>query len=181
MQYGTVVPSNPAPSADQLNYFDSLGVHNQFFAPQIGLSAGASYSGFFCEATGKIGAGYLRVDAKGDGATTQQSGGSSMTQAGGVLVPPAGLAAAANRFSILPELNLTAGYQLTSRCRLTLGYDVLYASQVVRVGSLVGPVDDRQVPQLSTFNSSVQGSASPQMHGSSFWAQGLTAGLEFRY
>jgi hypothetical protein len=181
-QDGTVVLSNPAPVADDVSYFDRFGVHNQFFVPQIGLTTGASYSGFFCEATGKVGMGLVHIDAKAEGVTTQQSGAGSMTQSGGVLVPPAGLVASANRFAVLPELSLTGGYQLSSWCRVMVGYNLLYASQVVRASSLVGAVDTRLVPQLPTFDATVQGSGgSPHLQGSSFWAQGLTAGLEFRY
>jgi hypothetical protein len=178
----TMAPSDPAPVADSLSYFDNFGVHNQFFAPQIGLTAGATYSGFFFEATGKLGAGLVNVDAKAEGATTQQSGATSTTQAGGVLVPPSGLAASADRFAVVPELSLMGGYQLASWCRVTVGYDVLYASDVVRASSLVGPVDVRQVPQLPTYDATVQGpGGAAHLQGSSFWAQGLTAGLEFRY
>jgi hypothetical protein len=179
---GTVVPSNPAPTADNISYTDFLGVHNHYFVPQIGLTADLSYAGFLCEVTGKLGAGYVHVDAKGEGTTTQQTGTSTTTQAGGVLVPPAGLAASMDRFAFVPELSVTGGYQLASWCRVTVGYNLLYASQVVRASSLVGPVDARQVPQLPSFDSTMQGSAgSPHLQGSSFWAQGLTAGLEFRY
>jgi hypothetical protein len=178
---GTVQPSDPTPTADQLSYYDNFGVHNQFYAPQIGLTAGSSYSGFFWEATGKLGAGLVHVDAKAEGATTQQTGTTSVTQAGGVLVSPAGLSATADRFSFLPELSVIGGYQLASWCRISVGYNLLYATEVVRAGSLVGAVDPRQVPQLPTFDATVQGSTSPHLQGSSFWAQGLTAGLEFRY
>lgn len=175
------MPSDPAPMASELSYYDSLGVHNQFFAPQVGLSAGTTYGSFFFEAAGKVGLGLVHADAKADGATTQQTATGMATQAGGVLVPPAGFTATADRFTVLPELSLTGGYQLATWCRVSVGYDLLYASQVVRVGSLVGAVDDRQVPQLPTYNAAVQGSVAPRLQGSAFWAQGLTAGLEFRY
>jgi Putative beta barrel porin-7 (BBP7) len=181
-QFGTVVPSNPAPTADDVSYIDSLGVHNQFFVPQVGLTAGATYARFFCEATGKLGLGLVYTTAKGEGSTTQQTGGTSMTQAGGVLVPPSGLVADADRFTVVPEFSLTGGYQVASWCRVTVGYNILYATDGVRVSSLVGAVDDRQVPQLPTYSAAASAaSAAPHLQGSSFWAQGLTAGLEFRY
>jgi hypothetical protein len=176
------VPSDPAPVADGVSYSDSLAVHNQYFLPQIGLTAGAAWHGFFCEAAGKLGMGLAHVDAKGEGVTALRSDSASAAQAGGVLVPPGDLAAEADRFAVVPELSLTGGYQFAPWCRVAVGYDILYVSQVVRAGSLVGPVDGRQVQQLSTFDAAVQGSgAAPRLQGSSFWAQGLTAGLEFRY
>jgi hypothetical protein len=177
------VPSDPAPTADQVSYFDSFGVHNQLYAPQIGLSAGTTYSRFFFEATGKVGLGLVHADAKADGATTLQTGGgAAATQSGGVLVPPGGFAGSADHFTVVPELTLTCGYQVAAWCRASVGYNLLYATDVVRVSSLIGAVDDRQVPQLPTFDPAVHGTgAAPALHGSSFWAQGLTAGLEFRF
>jgi hypothetical protein len=174
------VPSNPAPAADSLDYFDRLGVHNQYYAPQIGLSAGASYYGFFAEATGKVGLGLLHASATIEGQTTQRSGGVVSTSSGGVLAPLTGSGAAENRFVVLPELTLTGGYQLASWCRLTVGYNLLFASQVVRASSLVGAVDARQVPQLPSFDPTVSASAL-HLQNSSLWVQGVSGGLEFRY
>jgi hypothetical protein len=174
------VPSNPAPTADDLSYFDQLGVHNQYYAPQIGLTAGTSYYGFFVEATGKLGLGLLQSSAKIDGQTTMRSADVTTTQSGGVLAPPGGAAANENRFAVLPELSLRGGYQIASWCRLTVGYNLLYASQVVRSSSLVGAVDTRLVPQLPSFDPTAPGAAL-QLQNSSLWVQGLTAGLELRY
>ena len=174
------MPSNPAPIGDELSYSDSLGVHNQYFAPQIGLTAGTSYYGFFVEATGKLGLGLLHGSAKLEGQTTQRSADGTTTRSGGVLVPLGGGAADENRFAILPELSLTGGYQIASWCRLSVGYNLLYASQVVRASSLVGAVDARLVPQLPSFDPTTPGPALHLQNGS-LWVQGLTGGLELRY
>ena len=71
---------------------------------------------------------------------------------------------------------------MASWCRLSVGYDFLFASQVVRAGRLIGGVHSAQVPQLSSADLTVPGTILvPRPRGDSFWVQGLTAGLEFRY
>src|SRR5947199_9400244 len=90
---GTVVPSNPAPLGDAIGYFDRFGVHNQYYVPQVGVSAEVRYRRCFLQATGKLGLGLLHVEGKTEGGTTQRLADGSVNQfGGGVLVPAAGAA-----------------------------------------------------------------------------------------
>ena len=164
-----------------VRYFDQLGVHNQYYVPQVGIATGLSYQGFFCEASGKLGLGMLQASAKLDGGTTQQLAGVSTQSSGGVLAPPGGRAARENGFAVIPEFSLKGGYQIASWCRVIVGYNFLYASQIVRASSLVGAVDVRQVPQLPSYDPTAPATGLAPLHYSSFVVQGLTAGLEFRY
>src|SRR3954447_15650782 len=129
---GTVVPSNPAPLGEAIDYFDHFGVHNQIYAPQVGVSAEVRYRRCFLQATGKLGLGLLHAEAKAQGGTTQRLADGTVNQfGGGVLVPSAGTADH-DRLTVLFELALTAGCQVTSWCRLSVGYEFLFASQIVR-------------------------------------------------
>jgi hypothetical protein len=179
---GTVVPSNPAPLGNQVDYFDQFGVHNQYYVPQIGLRSELLFKSWFCQASGKIGLGLLHMASKMDGTTVQQfADGSLMQTSSGVLAMGPGTTSQ-NRFVFLPEFTLAGGYQFTSWCCISVGYNLLFASEVVRAGSLVGPVDPRQVPQLAGYDpTSSTANLASRMHESSFWVQGFTAGLEFRY
>jgi hypothetical protein len=84
---------------------------------------------------------------------------------------------ARNVFSWIPELTVTAGYQVMEHVKMTIGYDIIYWSAVVRAanqiaepttgypyGSLTGPT---QLP--NTLNTSY------------FWAEGLRVGGEIRF
>lgn len=52
-----------------------------------------------------------------------------------------------NRFSMIPELNLTVGYQLTQRCKLRVGYTLMYWTNVVRPGDQIDrEINTTQVP-----------------------------------
>ena len=83
-----------------------------------------------------------------------------------------------NRFAVAPDLGANIGYQVTDHLRAFVGYDFLYLSEVVRAGDQVdlrvNPNQLRGVaggPALPAFN----------FHGSDYWAQGVSFGLEFKY
>jgi Putative beta barrel porin-7 (BBP7) len=86
-------------------------------------------------------------------------------------------------FTVLPEIGLTLGYQLTDHCRLSLGYNFLYWSDVARPGNQIDfTTNSSKFPR--TNQAAPTGDLTRpafNFSGSEFWAQGLTAGLEFRW
>ena len=87
-------------------------------------------------------------------------------------------------FAAAPEFRLKAGYQVTSHACVFLGYDFLYLSDVLRPGNQI----DRGINFSQTIQSQLAGNAPPigtrpafNFEGSSFWAQGINFGCEFRY
>jgi hypothetical protein len=167
---------------NRVNYFDLFGVHNRYYVPQVGVSAEVGFTRCSLRASCKVGVGLLDVDAKAEGATLiRTANGTARQFGGGVLAPPAGAGAAQESgLAIIPELALTADYQLTSWCRARVGYDFLFVSRVVRAGGLPGGLRSSQVPQLSSYDPIVPVNV-PALRDESFWAHGLAAGLEIRY
>jgi len=86
-----------------------------------------------------------------------------------------------DEFSVIPELNLTLGYQLTDHLKATFGYTAIYWSNVVRPGhhipTLLNP--DLLPPDLED----PLGDPRPQFafDTTDYWVQGLTYGLEYRW
>jgi hypothetical protein len=76
---------------------------------------------------------------------------------------------ATDRFALAPEVQLTAGYQVLPCLRAQLGYDFLYLSSVARPGNQIDNTYDGVTHPLVP------------MASSSFWAQGLTVSLLFRF
>ncbi len=79
----------------------------------------------------------------------------------------------------MPEIGLTLGYDLTPRLKATVGYTLLYWSDVARPGDQIDlNVDPAQLagPHQTT-------GAKPAfvLHTSDFWAQGLNLGLDYRF
>jgi Putative beta barrel porin-7 (BBP7) len=90
-----------------------------------------------------------------------------------------------NRFSILPQLSLKTGIKLSDYFRTSIGYDFLLMTRVVRPGKQI----DRVINQTQAGAGPGGGSAilvgdkRPLMKNatSTYWAQGLSLGLEARF
>jgi len=75
-------------------------------------------------------------------------------------------------FSVMPEMTFTVGHQLTPRWRDSLGYSVIYWTQVARAGQQI----DAHVDLGTTESTRPQG-----WQDADFWTQGLNFGLDYRY
>jgi hypothetical protein len=93
-----------------------------------------------------------------------------------------------DQFSVIPEIGLTAGYMVTDRLRLTLGYTLLYWSRVVRPGDQIDlrvnpewldlPTDPSLLPDPATIQPQ-----SPEFvfRDTDIWAHGINAGVDYRW
>jgi hypothetical protein len=78
-----------------------------------------------------------------------------------------------------PEARLVERYAVSQHLGFTLGYTILYLSNVLRTR---GQIDLTVNPNL--LPPGVAGGPArrqPQMNTSGLWSQGLNAGLEFRF
>jgi hypothetical protein len=88
---------------------------------------------------------------------------------GGIFAQPSNMGTfRRNEFSIVSEVGVRVGYQVTDYMRALVGYDFLYWMNVARPGEQI----DRAL-----------GGGRPvfAFRSSDFWTHGLTAGLELRY
>ena len=82
-----------------------------------------------------------------------------------------------NAFAVAPEAQVKLGYQLTPSVKLTVGYDFLYISNVIR------PTDqiNRDIPKGQTFqqDGTVASTSTPGklFKSTDFYAQGLNVGM----
>jgi hypothetical protein len=87
----------------------------------------------------------------------------------------------AARFAVVPEVQLKLGYNITPAMQITVGYDFLYDSDVIR------PTDqiDRNIPKGQTFlqGGNFVSTTSPArlFRSTDFFAQGFTLGLSYRF
>jgi hypothetical protein len=136
---------------------------------------------------GKLGLGNMH-EVVAIAGNTQFSGGASagtITQSGGLLALPTNSGQfSRNQFALLPEAGFNAGLRLTSHLRATVGYTFLYANRIIRSADQIDPVlNVSQRPSLTGTPGTLVGPARPlfAFHDTDFWAQGINAGLEFRY
>ena len=163
---------------------DRIETRNNFVAPQIGGNLEAKCYGFFLDADIKVAIGPNFQDIASTGtATSFTPGGGSRTTLGGLLTGPDDLETKhRTRVSVVPEVNLKLGYELTSWWRVYFGYDGLYMQHFARPGQQVSFTNTQTTLQVANSNTSIA-IRQPiiSAHDQDTWVQGINFGWELRY
>src|SRR5262249_34874117 len=123
--------------------------------------------------------------------TVIQANGTVTNFKGGLLALPSNIGSESrDRFSVVPEAGVSLGFAVMNGVRLSVGYNFLYWSSVVRPGD---QIDRRlgvlQIPGSPPLPSPPFGPTLPTnptvpqrlFKDTDFWAHGLTVGLEFTF
>lgn len=165
---------------------DYFGTHNQFYGGQLGARLNWYGQKWFLNVCGKVALGetHQTLSVNGNSQVLNPTGDfvgiAPPVSLGSVYSQPTNIGqSSVNRFTVVPEIQFKIGYALTSHCRAFVGYDFLYWGSVLRPGNqLDGSVNDTQ-----RFGQPLVGAAQPQpiLQQSSFWAQGVSFGLQFAF
>ncbi len=163
-----------APSST-IQISDQFHTRNDFNGGELGIAIERRLCRWSLESNLKLALGdtHSRIDI--NGSTTTAAG----VFSGGLLALPSNMGAHnADQFSVIPELSMTLGYNLTCHLRATLGYTFIYWSNVSRPGDQI----DLNVSP-SQFPPPTASSEKPAFvqHTSDFWAQGVNVGLDYRF
>jgi hypothetical protein len=178
----TMTPPNTG--GFNFSYFDSFGVHNQFYGGQVGLQGDFALGRWFMNLKGKLALGDMHETARLDGATTVIPGNQpAFTLPGGVLVQPSNLGHhSRDIFAVVGEITLNTGVQVTDNLRVFVGYNFLYADHLARAAHQTDGVDSSQIVVLNPLNRNVNATRPQFTFGDGrFWSNGLNLGMEFRY
>lgn len=161
---------------------DKFTTQNQFYGPQVGARLSASCGDWTFEGTGKLAAGLTRQEI-------EIAGSPLLAAAGNVngLVPGPLLALPSNigrqssdRVTLVPEISFNIRYRITDQWAVSVGYGLLYWNKVLCPGDQMDShVSITQLPG----HGPLAGPAVPApmfVHTDAF-AQGLNAGIEFKY
>lgn len=171
---------------------DTLSASNEFHGLELGIAGQARYCRWSLEGLMKLALGGTRSHVTVDGSTTiTVPGVASVTTAGALLAQPTNIGRYSQTgFSVMPEVGLTVGYNITRRLRATVGYSLLYWSQIARPGDQIdaGTVAGSRTVNVNVNPTQFSGGAlngmpSPQYRfvTTDFWAQGISAGLDWRF
>jgi hypothetical protein len=179
-----------------LNTQDQFDTDNRYFGWQVGVRGEYRFGDLIVGASVKLGLGDMDQTSTINGAALTNffntPPGCPFTGVPVQVIPGSGTFAqpsnvgrsSRHEFVFVPEVTARVAYQLARWARAFVGYDFLYVSNVARPGELI----DRNFNVSQTVQNAIAGNASapgsvPAVHltGSSFWAQGLNVGLEFRY
>jgi hypothetical protein len=186
------ISENIAPSANQgfpggsrVAVIDEFSTQNDFYGPQIGVRGEWRRERFFVNARTLVALGVTHQHVTINGTTIfTPAVGAPTVESGGLLALPSNIGSySRDVFSVIPEVGINVGYQITPHLRAFAGYTFLYWSNVVRPGDVIDTaVNPSQLPTISGPGPLV-GPARPafQFHDSGFWAQGINLGVEFRF
>lgn len=171
---------NLAPGT-RFQLFDTFSTRNEFYGPQFGLTGEMRRGATFVNWRGLIAFGTTHKDVTIAGGTTiTPPNGAPAVYQGGLLALPTNIGRySKNDFSVVPELNLNVGYQVTENARVFVGYSFIYWSNVTRAGDVIDTViNPTQLPP-----GTLSGPARPAFtwNDSEFWAHGISFGAELRY
>lgn len=174
-QHGQLPVGTLAEFSDQ---FDAV---NNFHGVELGFSGKEQFRRLSLELTGKLALGRTQSQVNVNGSTllTEPSQ-TPVLYSGGLLALPSNIGSYdRNSFSVIPEFGITLGYDINCRLKATLGYSVVYWSNVLRPGDQI----DTDVNTSQMFGETLSGLASPtyRMVPGDFWVQSLTAGLDYRF
>ena len=170
--------SGPGAPSQSIQILDQFHTRNDFYGGELGIATQWHQCCWSVETNLKLALGstYSRIDI--NGSTTTATG----TLPGGLLALPSNMNMSpytSNQFSMIPELGLTLGYDLTCHLRAMAGYTFMYWSPISRPGDQI----DLNVSP-SQFPGPGQTTASkPEFvqHTCDFWAQGINVGLDYRF
>jgi hypothetical protein len=176
----------PPPFTNQtITVFDSFMTHNQFYGGQVGFDGRWTHGCWSVDGRVKFGLGSTvqTLDING-GQRFVAPDGTVSTFKGGLLALPSNIGHfTQSKFSFVPELTLSVGYQITPHLRGFLGYNFLYWTNVIRPGDQIDQqLNVQQIPNFPTTQPpSNINRPMVLFRQPDFWAQGLLVGLEFTW
>ena len=166
---------------DTLNRLqDSFDTDNTFLGGEVGVEIKRQRNNFYWRTNARIAIGATHQELRVNGTTLRQQGGNE------AVLFPGGLLAQRtnsgkwqrNQFSVVPQSEIEVGWRTKGGWEISLGYNFMYWSQVLRVTDQV----DRNLnpnllpPELANFSGA--GSPAPRLLEDSYLAHGLSFGIE---
>jgi hypothetical protein len=161
---------------------DSFRTANYFNGVNGGFNYERRFNRFFVGARATVALGVTTTTTTINGSTVVRDvDGTTTTFQGGLLALPSNIGTYTNNaFSVVPDVGLRAGVQVTDHLRIFAGYNYLYWSNVLRTGGVIDTrVNASQIPPSDGVVGDVYPRYEPSRTG--FYAHGVSFGLELRY
>jgi len=181
-------PVSTEPAGTRVIIRDSFHTRNQFYGGQLGFVGNYWRDRWSLDfrTTVALGTTHQELDIEGS-QTRLIPGAMPAVFNGGLLALNSSIGERSRDvFSVVPEVGLTVGYQLTDHLKTFVGYNFLYWSNVIRPGDQIDTTIDvnrvpRFVPPGITVPDAGQVRPAVLFKETDFWAHGITAGFEYRW
>lgn len=164
---------------------DRFDTRNNFYGGQVGMRGEVRRGRMFVEVQSKVALGVTNqvVDIQGSTTIASPDGTTSTFPVGFLASGSNSGRYEQNKFSVVPEVGVNAGFLVTPNLRAFVGYNFLYWSSVVRPGDQIDtnlsgtqiPTDPRYNPAAGPYRPTAT------LNDTGFWVQGVSFGLELRY
>lgn len=170
--------------SDFLSDLDTFRTTNSFYGGSLGGRVNWASGRWLINATGRVALGTVqeRTVIQGSTTLTTESGAQSVLP-GGILATSANMGNYyRSPFAVAPEAYLNVGYQIRPWLTLRIGYSFIFLSNVLRPGNQVNRTASANLlPSDPTYGNPGPNLPTYQFHTSSYWAQGLNLGLDWRF
>ncbi|MBL8799824.1 MAG: BBP7 family outer membrane beta-barrel protein [Planctomycetia bacterium] len=176
---------DPVPPINIQSVLDRVDTRNEFYGGQLGLRGMLRAGRFSTEATGKLGLGATcqEVQLRGETELTGPAGRIGIVPEGLYVVGANNGTASRTRLSVISEVGLRCGVELTEGLTVHVGGMLLFWSDIARPGEQFNRnLNPQLVPSNVAFGT-VTGPAEParRFESSNFWAGGMNLGVTLRY
>jgi hypothetical protein len=186
----TVTVGNQAPLASGQTVFlrDRAYTRNQFYGGEIGTYNYLRHGILFMSVTPRVAFGPFHQVTKIEG-ETRSTNTTQTTALGGLLAAGRGpndgniLRSSQNRFGVAANVATQAGINVTEQLSISVGYNFIYFSEVVRpLAQFDSTINTRVVPVSNQFGT-ISGTAAPRNRNvhDTFYAHGATVTFQISY
>lgn len=168
----------PGTTIDTSDSFKSL---NQFYGFQLGARGSLIYQCFTVDLITKVAFGNNDQTLRINGQTVDSvPGASPTTQTGGIFALDSNIGNFhRTQFAVATEEQVKLGYLITPNIHPFISYNFLYINKVLRPGKTIDHnLNSTELPPPSPIGPEAP---LPVFNTASFWAQGISAGLEIRF
>ena len=178
----TALGGSSVPAGTRFLIQDKFRTTNDFYGGNVGLNYERRMGSCFVGVRGSVALGVTHSETEISGSTQIVTpAGVGTTYPGGLLTQTSNIGRySSNRFSVVPEVGVRVGCQVTERARAFVGYNFLYWSNVQRAGdqidlgvntNLIAPASGSALPARPAYT--------PRT--TDYWVQGVSFGLEWRF
>jgi hypothetical protein len=178
--YGTVI------NGGIIDIHDQFDARNQFYGGQVGFRGSHRCGRWTIDVGCKLAMGnsHKTLLIQGRSSARQSAGDAPNPVFGGLLAVPGNIGRHRHdSFAFLPEGNMQIGFQILPGVSLTMGYNFIYWSRVIRPGEQIDPtISLARVPTSPTFGGAPAADRPRVLFNQSdYWMQGGNFGLTIRY
>jgi hypothetical protein len=163
---------------------DHFGTRNQFNGGLLGIETETRWRRWTLGTSYKLSMGNVHQTLDVAGSQVFIPSGATTGSASGILALPSNIGSySRDSFTVVPELGVKLGLNITERFQIYVGYSFLYFGSVVRPGDQIDIDINRTQVAVPGSIPTPSGAARPVVpfRTTDFWAQGANFGLEFRY